>query len=247
MDKPAAYINLGDSMSIDLYPYLDLSSRRSNTPQELGAASLLYSNHSSIWSEFEYKDLRTGIPDIKFVNLAEDGATTFDYLDGDYLKLLESFSDSPLLLTITLGGNDLLNLLLQNLDDDLEFEKEVRNLNRRFDSVLERLTSALPRAICVLNSIYDPTDGTGILPGLSPFKDKLVWLGNVNHHIKRVASDRGALFADVHGRFLGHGLSAPEAERWYWEPNPIEPSALGASELRRLWLETMEAEDLISI
>ena len=51
-------------------------------------------------------------------------------------------------------------------------------------------------------------------------------------------SDR-ILLADVHRRFLGHGVTAPERDRWYWRRNPIEPNARGASEIRRVWLETM--------
>jgi hypothetical protein len=47
------------------------------------------------------------------------------------------------------------------------------------------------------------------------------------------------LLADVHRHFLGHGATAAEPDRWYWKRNPIEPNARGASEIRRVWLETM--------
>lgn len=272
MDTPVAYINLGDSMTIDLYPYLDLtntpqtlaadglSTQRSGSsapyvaakkpsvrqiPQEVGAASLLFSNAASVWPEFEKQDLRTFFPSLKFVNLAEDGATTYDYLDSDYLSFLKPFVDEPVLITITLGGNDLLNVLMKGINDDTEFEKEVRNITRRYDDVLVKLLSKLPRAICILNTIYDPTDGTGVLPGFSSFPQKLKFLTAVNEHIKRFADENATLFADVHRRFLGHGLSAPAPDQWYWKPSPIEPSARGASELRRLWLEVLAAEELI--
>jgi hypothetical protein len=48
------------------------------------------------------------------------------------------------------------------------------------------------------------------------------------------------LLADVHRHFLGHGVTAPAQERWYWSPNPIEPSARGASEIRRVWWAAVE-------
>jgi len=52
------------------------------------------------------------------------------------------------------------------------------------------------------------------------------------------------LLADVHARFLGHGVSVEEQQRWYWSRSPLEPNARGASELRHLWLETLlEADD----
>jgi hypothetical protein len=43
----------------------------------------------------------------------------------------------------------------------------------------------------------------------------------------------------VHERFLGHGVSVGERERWYWRYNLIEPSARGASEIRRVWWECL--------
>lgn len=265
MDTPVAYINLGDSMTIDLYPYLDLTNTAQSLaqdgslaqpvvskfpstrqiPQEVGAASILFSNPANVWPEFEKKDLRTFFPALKFVNLAEDGATTYDYLDSGYLNFLKPFVDEPVLITITLGGNDLLNVLMKGINDETEFEKEVRNITKRYDEVLGKLLSKLPRAICILNTIYDPTDGTGVLPGFSSFLQKLKFLTAVNDHIKRFADENGTLFADVHRRFLGHGLSAAVPDQWYWKPSPIEPSARGASELRKLWLEVLAAEELI--
>jgi len=44
----------------------------------------------------------------------------------------------------------------------------------------------------------------------------------------------------IHDHFLGHGLSKPDPDaRWYWRHSIIEPSACGASEVRRLWLEAL--------
>jgi hypothetical protein len=47
------------------------------------------------------------------------------------------------------------------------------------------------------------------------------------------------VLADVHARFMGHGVSVPEADRWYWRRSLIEPNARGAHEIRQLWLETI--------
>jgi hypothetical protein len=49
--------------------------------------------------------------------------------------------------------------------------------------------------------------------------------------------------ADAHSHFQGHGVTAPAAERWYWKRNLIEPSAAGASEIRRLWLDALTSLD----
>jgi hypothetical protein len=37
-------------------------------------------------------------------------------------------------------------------------------------------------------------------------------------------------------------VTAREPERWYWRRNMIEPSARGASEIRRVWWEAVEGE-----
>jgi hypothetical protein len=43
----------------------------------------------------------------------------------------------------------------------------------------------------------------------------------------------------VHRHFLGHGVSVPQSERWYWARNLIEPNARGASEIRRVWQDAI--------
>jgi len=47
------------------------------------------------------------------------------------------------------------------------------------------------------------------------------------------------LLADVHAHFNGHGVTAPESERWYWRRSLIEPNARGASEIRAVWLAAL--------
>jgi len=48
------------------------------------------------------------------------------------------------------------------------------------------------------------------------------------------------LLADLYQHFEGHGLAEGEAsQRWFWDESMIEPNALGASETRRIWLETL--------
>jgi hypothetical protein len=51
----------------------------------------------------------------------------------------------------------------------------------------------------------------------------------------------GTAIADVHEHFLGHGASAPEEERWYWRRSLVEPNAMGASEIRRVWRDALDA------
>jgi hypothetical protein len=70
------YVALGDSMSTDHYPTCDV--RGLDGPparlDQLGAAALLHSNDDRRWPEFRGRDLEQVCPDMKFLNLAEDGA-----------------------------------------------------------------------------------------------------------------------------------------------------------------------------
>ena len=111
------YIALGDSVSIDLYPALDAGeidvavalerTASAGNVAPIGAASLLYQNSEAHWPDFIGEDLVTLSPGIEMQNLAQDGATIGDVF-GEQLPLIEA-SDDPALVTLTIGGNDLLS------------------------------------------------------------------------------------------------------------------------------------------
>jgi hypothetical protein len=53
-------------------------------------------------------------------------------------------------------------------------------------------------------------------------------LDGLNAHIRTLARGTpGVALADVYERFLGHGASVAEADRWYWRRSLVEPNALG--------------------
>lgn len=233
------YVALGDSMSTDHYPTCDV--RNLDAPpgrlDPLGAAALLHSNDDVRWPEFSGRDLARTHPDIEFLNLAEDGAMIDDVATEELARLGRDSDDPGILLTLTAGGNDLLDALAagQALD------REVRRIERRYTDLVAIVLEELPGATLMLTTVYDPTDGTGRLLGLeSAGPLPLEFLDRFNQTVRDLAgeSDR-ILLADVHQRFLGHGVTVPERDRWYWRRNPIEPNARGASEIRRVWLETM--------
>jgi lysophospholipase L1-like esterase len=233
------YVALGDSMSTDHYPTCDV--RNLDAPpgrlDPLGAAALLHSNADARWPEFRGRDLARVHPDIEFLNLAEDGAMIDDVATEELARLGRDSDDPGILLTLTAGGNDLLDALAAGQPLD----REVRRIERRYTDLVATVLEELPAATLVLTTVYDPTDGTGRLPGLEAAGPlPLEYLDRFNQTARDLAreSDR-ILLADVHQRFLGHGVTAPERDRWYWRRNPIEPNARGASEIRRVWLETM--------
>jgi hypothetical protein len=66
--------------------------------------------------------------------------------------------------------------------------------------------------------------------------------------LRALAEEHQALVADVHARFLGHGLAAGEPtqsdphplNRGLWYCGFIEPNAWGASEIRAAFWETLQ-------
>ena len=220
----ARYVALGDSMSSDHYPTCDVLGL-DLPPAELkplGAAALLY------------RDLERDAPGIGFTNLTEDGAMIDDVLTEELARLGHDSNDPRILVTLTAGGNDLLDALLAGRPLD----SAVARIRRQYTELVATLREELPQARLMLTTVYDPTDGTGRLPGLELLGPlPLEHLDRFNGHVRDTAlRTPGAALADVHRHFLGHGLSAPEGERWYWARNLIEPSARGASEIRRVWL-----------
>jgi lysophospholipase L1-like esterase len=216
-------------MSIDLYPEYDAQTRLGCSLPNLGAASLLYRN-AELWPDLADHDLVTRFPGIAFDNLTSDGAMITTVVEDQ----LPAAPPDATIATLTIGGNDLLAALaLASLGMD-ELVREVARVQQRYADLVTKLRAALPEALLVIATIYDPTDGTGLLwPSAERLPIEL--LKQLNDRIRVIArATPRTVLADVHLQFLGHGIHGTDS--WYWPPNPIEPSARGASELRRvLW------------
>ena len=234
------YVALGDSMSTDHYPTCDVRGLALPPARldPLGAASLLHRNDDTRWPEFRGLDLETLSPDVEFLDLAEDGAMIDDVATEELARIGRDSSDPDILLTLTAGGNDLLDALAAGRG----LESAVTLATRRFVDLVEIIREELPRATLLLTTVYDPTDGSGRLPGLESYgRLPLEHLERFNDAVRRTASSlERTLLADVHRHFLGHGVQAPDPERWYWNRNLIEPNARGASEIRRVWWTVLE-------
>jgi hypothetical protein len=124
------YVALGDSMSTDHYPTCDV--RGLDGPparlDPLGAAALLHSNDDRRWPEFRGRDLEQVCPDMKFLNLAEDGAMIDDVTTEELARLGRDSSDPGILITLTAGGNDLLHAHAAGRPLD----RELRLIERRY-------------------------------------------------------------------------------------------------------------------
>lgn len=248
----AQYIALGDSVSIDLYPALDagetdvavaLERRPSaGAVARIGAASLLYRNDDERWPEFAGRDLVSIHPGITHENLAQDGATIGDVF-GEQLPQLEA-SDRETLVTLTIGGNDLLATYAARPSGRV-FERIVQDIGEAYEILVGKVREAFPRVVILVATIYDPTDRSARLPGVfdDPGPLPLRHLDALNARIREIArSHQDTRLADVYAHFLGRGVSVDEQDRWYWRRSIIEPSAAGASEVRRVWWEALGEE-----
>ena len=244
----ARYLVLGDGLSADLTPALDLKiadvsvalerDAKSGAVPPVGAGSLLFQNDDERWPDFIGDDLRTLCGCDSIERLAGDGASIGDIFDEQILGL-ES-SDAPTLITLTAGGVDLLSAVATK-PAPARMELIVRDAVTGVIALAEMLHTRFSDLTLVLTTLPDPTDGLGIFteardgeaipPGaLLAFNAQLR---------QRAGGMAGTIVADAHAAFHGHGLTSPEGERWFWRRNPHEPSADGASGLRACWLRAL--------
>ncbi len=245
-----SYIALGDSMSIDLYPALDagetdVAVALERVPEAgrvapIGAASLFYQNDETLWPEDVADDLVTRYPGITHLNVAMDGATIGDVF-GEQIPQVDA-TDAPTLVTLTVGGNDLLSAYGSHPRGPL-LERIANDIAEGYELLVDSIRRLFADSTLILNTVYDPSDGTGRIPGVYDDRPALPLhvLDQFNAHIRTLAGGTpNVRLADVHAHFLGHGVTAPEEDRWYWRRSLIEPNAQGASEIRRLWLHAIE-------
>ena len=224
------YVAIGDSMSID--DYAGGAGR--------GAASLLYRNRDDDFPDWAGRDLATAGLGLQV--LARDGATTADVLQ----RQLPQLTQTPDLVTVTMGGNDLIDAY----GDSRAARVVIGRVTAIGEAVLLRLGDLCgDTARIVVTTVYDPSDGTGQVAtsGLPPWPDGPVLVEELNAALIDLAERHGALVADVHGRFFGHGVHAgdpttPESHptnRDLWYCGLIEPNAWGADQIRTAWWQAV--------
>ena len=234
--RQEAYVALGDSISIDLY---------AGGPGR-GGASLLARNRDDDFPDWRGRDLATTRPELGFGLLATDGGTTAHLLDVQ-LPRLEASGVVPRVVTLTVGGNDVLGAY----GDTRRALEIVQAVGTAVAGALDRLRGLVPPGDpVVVGTVYDPSDGTAEAwrVGLPPWPDVVAVLGELNATLRAVALEHGAVVADIHGRFLGHGLRAGDpgrgdarpGDRALWYCNIIEPNAWGADAVRAAFWAALE-------
>jgi lysophospholipase L1-like esterase len=234
-DRPRYYVSLGDSISIDAYA----------GGTGCGAPALLYQNRDDLFPEWRGRDLKTVLPAMRLIPRAMDGATSATVRYAQLPQLLE-MRVRPEFVTITMGGND----LLQCFGNDDAAEAAWLALREHGEVVLQRLRALMgPDAPILLGTIYDPSDGTGDSAAVQimAWPSALEWLHRFNETLTGLAAAYSAALTDIHARFLGHGITvgspaqkeARPANRELYYCGVIEPNGWGAGAIRALWWETL--------
>ena len=182
----------------------------------LDPGQLLVRNDDALFPEFAGRDLQSRGP-VRLEHRAIDGATV-----GDLPQQARGLvARQPSVALLTIGGNDLLQGLARDEGAGM----------RRFEAALDAFLRALPIRPVILGTVYDPTFGDD----RQNFLDVPAAAARANHRrinavIERLAQRYGRL-ADLHAHFL---LGDPS-----WYTRTIEPSLLGASEIRRVFLSVV--------
>jgi lysophospholipase L1-like esterase len=234
-DDTIVYAALGDSLSIDDY---------AGGPGR-GAASLLWRNRDDDFPAWAGRDLIAQDPNARLALLASDGATSAT-VAREQLERLRRLGVIPTLATVTMGGND----LLAAYGAASAARRAINTVADNGRLALAGLRAVMgPEAPILVATVYDPSDGSGDAGrlGLPAWPEGLELLAELNRVLRALAQDHQALVADVHARFLGHGLAAGDptqqaarpADRGLWYCGLIEPNAWGASEIRASFWETL--------
>jgi acyl-CoA thioesterase-1 len=195
--------------------------------ERVDPAGLLVANRDDLFPEFRSDDLWTrdnGL--VRLERWARDGST-IDDLPFEDTRGLES--DGPAIALITIGGND---LIMGLLDDD---GPGIPAFARKLTGFLD----VLPIRPVVLGTVYDPTFGDddaadGLIRSDRP-KSRANF-DRMNATLAAIAPRYGVL-ADIHAHFR---TGRPD-----WFTQMIEPSLVGASEVRRCFLRAIENGGLL--
>ena len=226
LDDVHLYLNFGDSVAAGY-----------NASSGHGYSVLLFRNHSD-WPAYAAHNLSAVFPGVQWNDQSDGGAQSDDTLERVQRRLWmipEGRDGDDTIVTINVGGNDFNNdiwTMIRPTQAGARADDLYDNLDEIMDMLEERYqdTSRGRELVILVDTIQDPTDGTGRVP--ITYQDgfcemlqnpliidalRSVILDNLavfNEHIAAAAEEHGAILVDTHGVLLGHGLNAEPADQW---------------------------------
>jgi len=228
-----------------------------------GYARLLVTNHPA-YPEMAGKDLSTLYPGVDFRKVAESGATSGDALDnlrGALNGSLPASVPGDVLVLINVGGNDFNDDVQTMVVTTVTLQRADAmraNLAEMFRLLRERYSDpgAGKEVVFLVNTLYDPTDGTTDVP--AEFDDGFCsTIHGIPLAVRGVALDNFHLFngeleseidaqagyrVDLLDAFEGHGMNAG-ADRLI-DGDCAHPTALGHDLIRRTAWHVLTGESV---
>lgn len=243
----ARLIVMGDSISAGVgasrtsLSYFNLLTQNDNAWSTEGSTSL-----STLFG--------TSVP---VVNVAVSGATTASALSqrDTLTQQLPGPVSGHSIVVITIGGNDMKNLIFSSSQSAVD--STVNNAVSNVRSLMTYLKDSthFPDGVSIyLAAVYDPSDSSGTLPascfGQSVTNVRLVTgVESLKARFVLLGQEMGFAVVDALGHFHGHGVEAAKmSDPHYNESNPvtwfyndcIHPNDAGHNELRRLFFEAID-------
>ena len=187
-------------------------------PHRITPGALLIKNDDALFPEFIGRDLTTR-GTARLEHRARDGATVHGLVAQ--MGGLRVNPGERAVALVTVGGNDLLQGLIADRGHGVD----------AFATALDSFLRDLPIRPVLLGNVYDPTFGDDarnfLNVDLALARRNQARLMNVH---AQLGARYGAL-ADLHAHFLSGDPS--------WFAETIEPSLVGASEVRRAFLDAL--------
>lgn len=170
-----------------------------------------------------FERLRTRYPTIGYENLARDGEDTSTIraaggqLDQAIVRINElRAAGTPVrLVTLSIGGNDIVSILPPNNADP---SATLATFRANFATILDRLQAALlateeqPQADLLVMDYYNPYPGLPLL-GIGAMAAE--WIPQFNAAISELAAERGIPVAAVAAAFVGREVELIYVQRPY--------------------------------
>ena len=223
---------------------------------------------SSYFALLSQVDLPPRLPNLTCLNLARNGATSFDLLSDELPRLPQAGPYTVGLVVVTIGGNDLIHPHGRHPPSPegmygaslRQAQPWIPQFGERLQEMVVGVRMAFPAGYHILlANIFDPTDGVGDIESapipLPAWKDGMAVLTAYNQELEStlatIHQDPGhsIQLVDLHRLFLGHGIHYrdaglkvyhPEDPSYWYFFNLEDPNSTGYGAIRAEFFKAME-------